>query len=65
MKGFIGTYAIYFRSRKEMRDCRTWKKEKMPCDYTEKEVAMAAKLAGCEGYAIVMNNDVKSIMWFV
>ena len=65
MQGFIGTYAIYFHSRKRMADTSTWGKEKMPSDYTEQEVAEAARIAGCEGYAIVENNQVKSMKWFV
>lgn len=65
MKGFTGTYAIYFRSRKRMADTSTWSKEKMPSDYTEQEVAMAARLAGCEGYAIIKDNQTKSLRWFV
>lgn len=32
MQGFIGTYAIYFHSRKRMADTSTWGKEKMPSD---------------------------------
>lgn len=65
MQGFIGIYAIYFQSRKHMADTSTWRKEKMPSDYTEKEVAIAAKLAGCEGYAIVKDNQTISLRWFV
>lgn len=65
MQGFIGTYAIYFHSRKRMADTSTWGKEKMPSDYTEHEVAQAAHLAGCEGYAIVKDNQIKSMKWFV
>ena len=65
MQGFIGTYAIYFQSRKHMADTSTWSKEKMPSDYTEQEVATAARLADCEGYAIVKDNQVKSMKWFV
>lgn len=65
MQGFNGTYAIYFHSRKRMADTSTWGKEKMPSDYTEQEVATAARLAGCEGYAIVKDNQVKSMKWFV
>lgn len=65
MQGFIGTYAIYFHSRKRMADTSTWGKEKMPSDYTEQEVATAARLAGCEGYAIVKDNVIKSMKWFV
>jgi kynurenine formamidase len=64
MQGFIGTYAIYFHSRKRMADTSTWGKEKMPSDYTEQEVAEAARIAGCEGYAIVENNQVKTMKWF-
>ncbi|MDD6017074.1 MAG: hypothetical protein PUC18_12520 [Prevotellaceae bacterium] len=65
MKGFIGTWAIYFHSRKNMADTRTWGKEFMPSDYTEQEVATAARIAGVEGYAIVKDNAVKSMKWFV
>lgn len=61
----LGTYAFYFHSRKKFGDKSTWRKEKMPSDYTEKEVAQAARLAGCEGYAIMVNNMVKSFKWFV
>ena len=64
MQGFIGTYAIYFHSRKRMADTSTWGKEKMPSDYTEQEVAEAARIAGCEGYAIVKDNQVKTMKWF-
>jgi hypothetical protein len=64
MQGFVGTYAIYFHSRKRMADTSTWGKEKMPSDYTEQEVAEAARIAGCEGYAIVENNQVKTMKWF-
>lgn len=59
------TYAIYFHSRKNMADTSTWRKERMPQDYTENEVAQAAKLAGCEGYAIVKNGQLRSFKWFV
>lgn len=65
MTGFNGTYAIYFHSRKRMADTSTWGKEKMPSDYTEQEVATAARIAGCEGYAIVKDNQIKSMKWFV
>ena len=61
----VGTYAFYFHSRKKFGDKSTWRKEKMPSDYTEKEVAQAARLSGCEGYAIMVNNMVKSFKWFV
>lgn len=65
MQGFIGTWAIYFHSRKNMADTRIWGKEKMPDDYTEQEVATAARIAGVEGYAIVKDNAVKIMKWFV
>lgn len=65
MQGFNGVYVIYFHSRKRMAGTRTWRKERMPGDYTEKEVAMAARFAGCEGYAIVKNNEILNMKWFV
>ena len=61
-----GIYALYFKSRKNFADKSTWGKEKMPSDYTEKEVAKAARLAGCEGYAIwdFTTNKAISFKWF-
>ena len=47
--------ALYFESRKNFKDKSTWKKEKLPKDYTNSEVLDAAKMAGCEGVAIIAN----------
>lgn len=62
--------ALYFKSRKNFQDKSTWEKEELPEDYTNKEVLDAAKLAGCEGVAIIANFDkanhqVKLFKWFV
>ena len=62
--------ALYFKSRKNFKDKSTWKKEELPEDYTNKEVLDAAKLAGCEGVAIIANfgkanHQVKLFKWFV
>lgn len=62
-----GVYALYFRSRKNHTDRGTWSKEKMPDDWTEQEVAEAAKAAGMEGYAIMNMNsqEIYAFKWFV
>ena len=62
--------ALYFESRKNFKDKSTWKKEKLPKDYTNSEVLDAAKMAGCEGVAIIANfgkanQKVKLLIWFV
>ena len=62
--------ALYFKSRKNFHDMSTWKKEELPNDYTNKEVLDAAKLASCEGVAIIANfgkTNQKVILfkWFV
>ena len=62
--------ALYFKSRKNFHDISTWKKEELPKDYTNKEVLDAAKLAGCEGVAIIANfgkanQKVELFKWFV
>lgn len=62
-----GDYALYFKSRKNFEDKKTWSKEKMPPDWSEEEVKQAAKAAKVEGYA-VMNfdmNEVYCFKWFV
>ena len=61
--------ALYFHSKKNFNDKRTRGKEKLPQDYSCQEVAQAAKLAGCEGYAIIDNqassrNRVIEFKWF-
>lgn len=61
--------ALYFHSRKNFNDKSTWSKEQLPQDYSYQEVAQAAKLAGCEGYAIIddqasPNNRIKEFKWF-
>ena len=62
--------ALYFHSRKNFNDKSTWSKEQLPQDYSCQEVAQAAKLAGCEGYAIIDNeasprNQVIEFKWFI
>ena len=62
--------ALYFESRKNFKTTSTWKKEKLPKDYTNSEVLDAAKMAGCEGVAIIANfgkanQKVKLLRWFV
>lgn len=62
--------ALYFESRKNFKDKSTWKKEKLPKDYTNSEVLDAAKMAGCEGVAIIANfgkanQKIKLFIWFV
>ena len=62
--------ALYFKSRKNFQDKSTLNKEELPEDYTEQEVLDAAKLAGCEGVAILANfgkanQQVKLFKWFV
>lgn len=62
--------ALYFKSRKNFQDKSTWKKEELPEDYTDQEVLAVAKLAGCEGVAIIANfgkanYQVKLFKWFV
>lgn len=62
--------ALYFESRKNFKDKSTWKKEKLPKNYTNSEVLDAAKMAGCEGVAIIANfgkanQKVKLLRWFV
>lgn len=62
-----GDYALYFKSRKNFANKKTWGKEKMPSDWSEEEVKQAAKAAKAEGYA-VMNFDTNKIYcfkWFV
>lgn len=66
----MATFALYFHSRKNFSDKSTWGKELLPVDYTENEVATAAKVAGCEGYAIMDNSkpagqEILSFKWFV
>lgn len=61
---------MYFKSRKNFKDKSTWKKEELPEDYTEKGILDAAKLAGCQGVAIIANfgkanHQVKLFKWFV
>lgn len=61
--------ALYFHSRKNFNDKSTWSKEQLPQDYSYQEVTQAAKLAGCEGYAIIddqasPNNRIKEFKWF-
>ena len=61
--------ALYFHSKKNFNDKSTWGKEKLPQDYPCQEVAQAAKLAGCEGYAIIDNeanprNQIREFKWF-
>lgn len=61
--------ALYFHSRKNFNDKSTWSKEQLPQDYSYQEVVQAAKLAGCEGYAIIdnqasPNNRIKEFKWF-
>ena len=62
--------ALYFKSRKNFHDMSTWKKEELPNDYTNKEVLDAAKLASCEGVAIIdnfgkANQQIKLFRWFI
>ena len=62
--------ALYFKSRKNFQDKSTWRKEELPNNYTNKEVLDAAKLAGCEGVAIIANfgkanQKVELFRWFV
>lgn len=62
--------ALYFKSRKNFQDKSTWRKEELPNNYTNKEVLNAAKMAGCEGIAIIANfgmTNQKVILfkWFV
>lgn len=57
------SYIIYFKSRANMSDKSTWRKELLPDDATIREIAMAANLGGCEGFAIVRNNEVLTIKW--
>ena len=62
--------ALYFKSRKNFKDKSTWRKEKLPKDYTNSKVLDAAKMAGCEGVAIIANfgkTNQKIILfkWFV
>ena len=62
--------ALYFKSRKNFQDKSTWRKEELPKDYTNSEVLDAAKIAGCEGVAIIANfgktnQEVKLFRWFV
>ena len=62
--------ALYFKSRKNFKDKSTWRKEKLPKDYTNSEVLDAAKIASCEGVAIIANfgkanQEVKLFRWFV
>ena len=62
--------ALYFTSRKYFRDKSTWRKEELPEDYTNEEVLYAAKLANCEGVAIIANfgkpnQQVKLFKWFI
>lgn len=62
-----GDYALYFKSRKNFADKKTWSKEKMPFNWSEEEVMQAAKAAKVEGYA-VMNfdtNEIHCFKWFV
>lgn len=66
----MATFALYFHSRKNFSDKSTWGKELLPVDYTENEVATAAKVAGCEGYAIMDNSkpvgqEILSFKWFI
>lgn len=66
----MATFALYFHSRKNFSDKSTWGKELLPVDYTENEVAKAAKVTGCAGYAIMddskpADNKVLSFKWFV
>lgn len=60
--------ALYFKSRKNFQDKSTWRKEELPNNYTNKEVLDAAKLAGCEGVAIIanfgmINQQIKLFKW--
>ena len=62
--------ALYFKSRKNFQDKSTWRKEELPNNYTNKEVLDAAKLAGCEGVAIIANfgktnQQIKLFKWFI
>lgn len=67
MSTLEGIYAFYFASRKNHADKGTWRKEKMPADWTEQEVAEAAKAAGMEGYAVmnVDSQEIYAFKWFV
>lgn len=60
-------YAFYFKSRAHHADKSTWGKERMPQDWTEREVAKAARLAGMEGYAVmnVSTGKIHCFKWFV
>jgi len=62
-----GYYALYFKSRKDFSNKSTWRKEKLPSDWTEGEIEQAAKLAGVEGYAIINldTNFIDTFKWFV
>lgn len=57
------SYIIYFKSRSNMSDKSTWRKELLPDDTTIREVAMATKLGGCEGFAIVRNKELITFKW--
>ena len=56
---------LYFHSRKNFTDKSTWGKEQLPPDYTDEEIKEVCRLAGIEGYAIVENNKVLTMKWFV
>lgn len=57
------SYIIYFKSRANMSDKSTWRKEPLPHDATIREIAMATKLGGCEGFAIVRDNEIITFKW--
>lgn len=56
---------LYFHSRKNFADKSTWGKEQLPPDYTDEEIREVCRLAGVEGYAIIENNKVSTMKWFV
>lgn len=56
---------LYFHSRKNFTDKSTWGKEQLPPDYTDEEIREVCRLAGVEGYAIIENNKVSTMKWFV
>ena len=60
-------YILYFRSRKDFADKKTWGKEVCPSDASISEIRRAAKLGGNEGFAIVNFKTKKTLHfeWFV
>ena len=60
-------YILYFNSRKNFADKKTWGKEVLPDDATISEIRRAAKLGGAEGFAIVNFKTKRTLHfeWFV